>query len=155
LGIGNKLILHRGTVLKNVQRIQERNDLDVDEHLEPHTYSANAPAPLNFSVAAQAVCGPLLAASSIKVRNTAAPFKPEYVVPQVILQWLTTETNLDGVRCLSTKVHNYFNSPNPASNFILPARSSKPSGYCDHLRSKFEPTDSRELGRAMPRIQLP
>lgn len=50
LGIGNKLILDRETLLKNVQRVQERNDLDVDEHLEPYTYSANAPAPLNFSV---------------------------------------------------------------------------------------------------------
>lgn len=50
LGIGNKLILDRETLLMNLQRVQERNDLDVDANLEPHTYSANAPAPLNFSV---------------------------------------------------------------------------------------------------------
>jgi len=31
LGIGNKLIIDRETLLKNLQRVQERNDLDVDE----------------------------------------------------------------------------------------------------------------------------
>jgi type III restriction enzyme len=50
LGVGNGLILDRGVILKNLQRIQERNELDVDPHLIPQAYDANAPAPLNFSV---------------------------------------------------------------------------------------------------------
>ncbi len=50
LGIGNRLILERKGILQNLQKIQERNELDVDEHLIPQAYDANAPAPLNFSV---------------------------------------------------------------------------------------------------------
>ncbi len=106
-----------------------------------HAKDLSGPSRLSDLITAQAVCWPLLAASSIKVRNTGEPFKPEYVVPQLILQWLTTETTLDGVRYFSTKVENYFSSPSPASNFVFPARSSKPSGYCDHLASKFQLTD--------------
>lgn len=50
LGIGNHLAISREAVLKNVQSAQERNDLPPDAQLEPNTYGANAPAPLNFSV---------------------------------------------------------------------------------------------------------
>ena len=50
LGVGNNLILDCGAVLKNLQAIQERNELNVDRALQPENYSANAPAPLNFSV---------------------------------------------------------------------------------------------------------
>lgn len=50
LGIGNRLFIDQGAILSNLQRVQERNDLDVDEHLEPQSYGANVPAPLNFSV---------------------------------------------------------------------------------------------------------
>jgi type III restriction enzyme len=50
LGLGNSLVIDRETILKNLQRVQERNDLDADKHLLPEEYGANAPAPLNFSV---------------------------------------------------------------------------------------------------------
>jgi type III restriction enzyme len=50
LGLGNSLILDRNLILKNLQRIQEQNDLDIDPHLIPQGYDVNAPAPLNFSV---------------------------------------------------------------------------------------------------------
>ena len=50
LGLGNALVIHRETILKNLQLVQERNDLDADKHLLPQDYSANAPAALNFSV---------------------------------------------------------------------------------------------------------
>ncbi len=50
LGIGNKLIIDRPTLLWNLQRVQERTEVDLDQFLEPHIYNQNAPAPLNFSV---------------------------------------------------------------------------------------------------------
>lgn len=50
LGLGNALVIERETILKNLQVVQERNDLDVDNHLLPQDYTVNAPAPLNFSV---------------------------------------------------------------------------------------------------------
>src|SRR6266568_772557 len=50
LGIGNKLAVDAETILKNVQRVQERNDLDPDKTHLPAIYDASSPAPLNFSV---------------------------------------------------------------------------------------------------------
>jgi type III restriction enzyme len=50
LGLGNSLVIDRETILKNLQAVQERNDLDADKDLLPIDYSTNAPAPLNFSV---------------------------------------------------------------------------------------------------------
>src|SRR5882724_408510 len=47
LGLGNALVIDRETILKNLQLVQERNDLDADKHLLPENYEANAPAPLN------------------------------------------------------------------------------------------------------------
>ncbi|MDQ6632345.1 MAG: DEAD/DEAH box helicase family protein, partial [Verrucomicrobiota bacterium] len=50
LGLGNHLFIDHETILKNLQRVQERNDLDEDKHLLPIDYNEKAPAPLNFSV---------------------------------------------------------------------------------------------------------
>jgi type III restriction enzyme len=51
LGIGNRLTIDREVLLKNLQRVQERNDVDVDAKLLPEDfYSQMIPAPLNFSV---------------------------------------------------------------------------------------------------------
>jgi len=51
LGIGNRLAIDREVLLKNLQRVQERNDVDVDAKLLPEDfYSQTIPAPLNFSV---------------------------------------------------------------------------------------------------------
>lgn len=51
LGIGNRLTIDREVLLKNLQRVQEHNDVDVDAKLLPEDfYSQTIPAPLNFSV---------------------------------------------------------------------------------------------------------
>jgi type III restriction enzyme len=50
LGLGNLLSIDRETILKNLQHVQERSDLDPDKHLLPQEYEATSPAPLNFSV---------------------------------------------------------------------------------------------------------
>ena len=51
LGIGNRLVISREILLKNLQRVQERNELDPDPHLLPEDYySQTIPSPLNFSV---------------------------------------------------------------------------------------------------------
>jgi hypothetical protein len=96
---------------------------------------------LSDLVTAQVLFWPLLAACSIKVRNQDGHFKPEYVVPQLILQWLTTEHKVDGVRYFTTKVARYFPDPTPAANFVFPVRSTKPLGFCDQLSSTFELSD--------------
>jgi type III restriction enzyme len=50
LGIGNQLTIDGAALLANLQRIQERNDLDPDKTLLPAAYTAASPARFNFSV---------------------------------------------------------------------------------------------------------
>jgi len=50
LGIGNRQSIDHETILRNLQAVQQRNDLDVDKELLPVNYSESSPAPLNFSV---------------------------------------------------------------------------------------------------------
>lgn len=50
LGLGNSLVIDREIILKNLQAVQDRNELSPDKELLPVDYSTNAPAPLNFSV---------------------------------------------------------------------------------------------------------
>jgi len=50
LGLGNLLTIDRETILKNLNNVQDRNDLMPDKFLLPIDYGVSAPAPLNFSV---------------------------------------------------------------------------------------------------------
>lgn len=95
------------------------------------------PSAASDLVTAHALCWPLLAACSVRVRHQGAHFKPEYILPQLILQWLTSETKIDGVRYFTTKTSRYFNDPVSVANFAFPVRTSQPAGFCTHLASRF------------------
>jgi len=89
-------------------------------------------------VVAHAVCWPLVAACSVKVKSQNGSLRPEYLVPQMVLQWLTNNTNIDGVRYFTTKVSQYHPDPVSISNYAFPVRTTKPTGYCDHLKARFQ-----------------
>lgn len=97
----------------------------------------SGPSVVSDLVVAHALCWPLLAACSIRVRHQNAHFKPEYILPQLVLQWLTNETLIDGVRYFTTKTSQYFSDPVSVANFAFPVRTSKPTGFCTLLASKF------------------
>lgn len=110
-------------------------------------------------VIAQGVCWPLLAACSIRVRFKSAPFKPEYVLPQLLLQWVSGSTDCDGIRFFSTRIKDYFGFPMPGSNFAFPSRTVTPTGFCKTLASKFELTEplywQLAKGSGLPSMQPP
>lgn len=93
--------------------------------------------PADFAVA-QAVCWPLLAACSIKRRHGAAPFIHEYIIPQLVLQWITRNRDSDGIRYFSVNATSYMRNPAMACNYVFPARDIAPQGQCSILRRKFE-----------------
>lgn len=88
---------------------------------------------------------PLSIACSIKVKNTNANFKPEYVIPQLLLQYVSKDDNFDGIKFPSTKV-NYSKLKNvPSYNFVFPIKTNNEKGYCDFLTSAFELTEPTSL----------
>jgi hypothetical protein len=86
---------------------------------------------------------PLQAAVSNVVFHREAPFKPEYIIPQLLLQWIVNHKELDGVRFFSTK----YNGKIPVlhfgnfSNLVIPIKKSKDKGFCDELKAKIKLTN--------------
>jgi len=87
---------------------------------------------------ANGVCWPLIAACSIKSRFGNSPFIHEYIIPQLLLQWVANSATHRGIRYFSVHVTKHMNNPLIASNFVFPVRSFVPCGHCTTLRSMFE-----------------
>jgi len=82
---------------------------------------------------------PLIASCSIKVRYPKEKFKPEYIIPQLLLQWVRSEKDIDGIKYFSTKYREgNYELTEFLSNYAFPAKTLKSSGYCDYLSDKFE-----------------
>lgn len=78
---------------------------------------------------------PLIAASSIRVDSRIGAFFPQYIVPQLLLQWVTKEGKVDGIRYFSTrmaKMNHYVNV-----NYVFPTRDIQRRGCCSFLRRKI------------------
>ncbi|MEB9862917.1 hypothetical protein P4K22_29230 [Bacillus cereus] len=69
---------------------------------------------------------PLMAACSVRVKNTTDTFKPEYIIPQLLLQFIRYEGFFDGVYYFSTKVDNYSAATAELyKNFAFPAQDGE------------------------------
>ena len=68
-------------------------------------------------------CWPLIAACSIRVDSREGSFFPQFIVPQLLLQWVTKKRKVDGIRYFSTRASTpdyYVNA-----NLVFPARGIK------------------------------
>ncbi|MGK9124329.1 hypothetical protein M1D52_09415 [Olivibacter sp. SA151] len=84
---------------------------------------------------------PLIAACSVKVFCPDDPFKPEYIIPQLLLQWVN-KSNIDGIKYSSTKI-NLVRSQHKGVfyNIVIPTRSNLlREGYCPQLLERFHST---------------
>ncbi|EJV56728.1 hypothetical protein BWGOE3_56880 [Bacillus mycoides] len=86
---------------------------------------------------------PLMAACSVRVKNTTDTFKPEYIIPQLLLQFIRQDDFFDGVSYFSTKVDNYSAATATLyKNFSFPVQGGQNKGLCPKLLSKFEVSDT-------------
>lgn len=82
---------------------------------------------------------PLIACCSIKVQNHNHSFKPEYIIPQLLLQWIREKRNIDGIIYSSTHIDNRKIIPEGEFyNLVLPVKEDKDEGYCKKLLETFE-----------------
>lgn len=84
---------------------------------------------------------PLAACCSIKVKNTGDTFKPEYIIPQLLLQWVSE--NLDGIKYSSTHIDlNKVKHVGAFHNIVLPVKTfDQDKGYCKSLKKIFTATN--------------
>lgn len=87
---------------------------------------------------------PLILACSFKKQHENATFNIEYIIPNMILQWLSSEkTHFDGIRYFSTKMkHARYDSI--GINIVMPTKQQKDSlekdAFCPKLKSTFKYT---------------
>ena len=81
---------------------------------------------------------PLIAACSFVRANKNAPFASEYIIPQLLMQWIRTRcrrNHLMGLRyfsCASSKASDM------GFNYVFPVSNGNfPGGYCSVLRDAF------------------
>jgi hypothetical protein len=89
-------------------------------------------------VASYIVCWPLIAACSIIVDSRDGSFFPQYIVPQLLLQWVTKGQVVDGIRYFSTRTAPLDTFAHV--NCVFPAREISHSGQCSYLKRKFHLT---------------
>ncbi len=85
---------------------------------------------------------PLIASCSVSVLKEDAPFKPEYIFPQFLLQWSIQKRDIDGIKYFSVK-SNPYNSDDYSHfiNYVFPPKSIQETGYSEHLKNSFKLTE--------------
>lgn len=91
-------------------------------------------------VKAQVACWPLIAACSVRVPDRNSADRPEYLLPQLVLEWITRTHQFHGIRYFSTHYSEYPDDPKTYMNYVFPARTNPPVGYCSDLCGLFELT---------------
>lgn len=94
---------------------------------------------------------PVMAVCSVAVKNEDDPFKPEYIIPQFVLQYFLEDSIDDsiGIKYMSIKagrisMKHYETDYRVYSNYVIPVKSSKISeeGFCSVLSNQFEVTNT-------------
>ncbi len=89
---------------------------------------------------------PLSFICSLTVTNEDAPFKHEYIFPQFLLQWVTSEKEVDGIKYFSVKSNPYNKDDfSQFTNYVFPPKKMDYGNYCSHLKESFKLTDPVSL----------
>lgn len=83
---------------------------------------------------------PLMAACSMKVKNRGNKFVEEYVIPQMLMEWVRESKYFDGIAYKSSLYNNLAKSIY-ATNIVLPVKEFREDGLCKNLTSKISISD--------------
>jgi hypothetical protein len=89
---------------------------------------------------------PIVLACSVKVKNIEDDFKPEYIIPQLLLQWVRERDDIDGISYQTTHI-DFTNSVSEGEflNIAIPVKEIKTRGLCKVLKQKFEMTYANSI----------
>lgn len=86
---------------------------------------------------------PLMASCSIVTSNDDGHFKPEHIIPQLLLQWVSVKHKLDGIKYMSTRIiPEEYKGFGSHVNYVLPTKKIEKEGICKHLANKTKLTES-------------
>ena len=86
---------------------------------------------------------PLIVACGLKVRNQTDPFKPEYIIPQLLTQVIRLHSNhIIGFTYTSTKRPKIdYTDPMQRNYVVYVPNTDQPKGYSEELTSLFDVTE--------------
>lgn len=84
---------------------------------------------------------PIIIACMLPVTNPNDVYKPEYIIPQLLTEWVI-KNEKDGIYYTSTHKNSYFDYPNDKyENIAIPVKESiKSNRYCNKLKFLFKIT---------------
>lgn len=91
-------------------------------------------------IIAEAIVWPIIAACSLTTDGRDRKFKHEYIIPQLVLQWLRDTEKYDGVRYFSMNMIENDVPLRLMRNFAFPVQEKSAHGQCPILKSYFEMT---------------
>lgn len=137
----NSIVVSRVETIDNVKILDfgyaPQYEPDIYRTLETHHKGEEL---LSEQYVSRIICWPLIAACSIKVMHKQGHFKPEYIIPQLLLQLIRNDVigeDVDGIRYFSMNTDDDIPSLLIHNNFVFPVKQSKPTGQCDILKRKF------------------
>lgn len=87
---------------------------------------------------------PLTLSCTIKVKKNGS-FKPEYIISQMLLEYVLQNKEIDGIKFPSTKINYEHISNIDCYNYIFPVKTNKKIGICNELEKLFNITDPASL----------
>ncbi|WP_151087969.1 RES domain-containing protein [Hymenobacter baengnokdamensis] len=89
---------------------------------------------------------PLSITCCIKTKSTTDTFKPEYVIPQLLLQYVTSEKEtMSGIMYPSTKADYGIARGVLLYNYVFPVKDIQGSGHCSDLAAAFALTEPTSI----------
>lgn len=86
---------------------------------------------------------PLLTAMTVQKHQSSSADPPEYLIPQLLMQWVLKRKNMLGVRYFTSKLevdHRGRATIESSINVALPTRTTKSEGFCDFLTGRVHCT---------------
>ena len=113
-------------------------DMGHPPHFLAATLAKLKPSGMLFDLLkAMFILWPLQAACSVAVYDCSSPFKPEYIVPQLVLQLLRDSAfgdDIQGIRYFSMNYGQSEYSFQLGSNYVFPVQNTNADGHCEVLK---------------------
>jgi hypothetical protein len=88
---------------------------------------------------------PLTIACAVKTQNPNGNFKPEYIISQLLLQFVSRKPEIDGIKFPSTRIDYSKLSGIKGYNYVFPVKTISKVGYCETLKRTFSSTEPTSL----------
>ncbi len=85
---------------------------------------------------------PLVFACSITTEEKNNNFKPEYIIPQILLQYVRRNENIHGIKYFSNSINYNEQNIGEFYNIAIPVVELKEKGHCNLLKGAFYMTES-------------